>query len=292
MTSLTNSLARLLLLVALAAGAYSSAASAQAAKPAYRTTEVAPGLYSFGAGMAYNAFMVTDDGVVVIDSFDQDFAAASLAAIRKITDRPIRYLVYSHNHYDHISGGAVFKAAGATVLSQAATADWLQRHPSPDVAMPDETWSGAKSELKLGGRLIELLYFGENHGLGMTVFRFPRERTIYTVDLVVPNRVAFTYMPDFSPREWERTLAEMDALDFDRVMYAHNAAVGPRASVAEQLRFLRDLRAAIHAELNKGTPFMKIPDTVQLPQYAHWDGYEEWLAMNAWRVLLEIAMGV
>lgn len=292
MTSLTNSLARLLMLVALVLGVYSSAASAQAAKPAYRTIEVAPGLYSFGAGMAFNAFMVTDDGVVVMDSFDQDFAAASLAAIREITDRPIRYLVYSHNHYDHISGGAVFKAAGARILSHATTADWLERHPSPDVAMPDETWSGAKSELSLGSRRIELLYFGENHGVGMTVFRFPREKTIYTVDLVVPNRVAFTYMPDFSPREWERTLAELDALDFDRVMYAHNAPLGPRTSVAEQLQFLRDLRAAISAELKQGTPFMKIPDTVKLPQYAHWDGYEDWLPMNAWRVLLEIAMGV
>ncbi|SFL26119.1 MBL fold metallo-hydrolase [Lysobacter sp. cf310] len=292
MMSLTNPLARLLLLLALAAGAYSPVSSAQAAKPAYRTTEVAPGLYSFGAGMAFNAFMVTDEGVVVMDSFDQDFAAASLAAIRKVTDRPIRYLIYSHNHYDHIGGGAVFKAAGATVLSHAATADWLKRHPSPDVVVPDQTWSGARSELKLGGSRIELLYFGENHGAGMTVFRFPRERTIYTVDLVVPHRVAFTYMPDFSPREWERTLAELDALDFEQVMYAHNAPVGPRTSVADQLRFLRDLRAAISAELEQGTPFMKIPDTVKLPQYAHWDGYEDWLPMNAWRVLLEIAMGV
>jgi glyoxylase-like metal-dependent hydrolase (beta-lactamase superfamily II) len=126
----------------------------------------------------------------------------------------------------------------------------------------------------------------------MTVFQFPNEHAIYTVDLVVPKRVGFTYMPDFSPREWERTLAEMDKLDFDRVMYAHNAAVGPRASVAEQLDYLRDLRAAILAELNKGTPFMKVPGTVKLPKYEKWDGYEEWLPMNAWRVLLEIAMGV
>lgn len=289
-----NLFVRLLIAAALALslGAYNDAAKAQPAKPAYRTTEVAPGLYSFGAGMAFNAFMITDDGVVVMDSFDKDFAEASLEAIRGITDQPIRYLIYSHNHYDHISGGEVFKSEGATILSHAATANWLKRHPSPEVVMPDQTWSGSKSELKLGSSRLNLLYFGANHGEGMTVFQFPREKTIYTVDLVVPNRVAFTYMPDFSPREWERTLAEMDALDFDRVMYAHNAPVGPRTSVADQLKFLQDLRSAIFAEFKKGTPFMRIPDTVKLPQYAHWDGYEEWLPMNAWRVLLEIAMGV
>ena len=275
--------------LALCLGAFSSAAMA---RPAYQTTKIAPGLYSFGAGMAFNAFMITDDGVIVMDSFDKDFAKASLEAIRKLTDKPIKYVVYSHNHYDHISGAEVFKAEGATILSHEAAASWLKNHPSPDVVMPDQTWSGAKSELRLGKSRINLLYFGPNHGEGMTVFQFPDEHAIYTVDLVVPERVGFTYMPDFSPREWERTLAEMDKLDFDRVMYAHNAAVGPRSSVADQLKYLQDLRAAILAEFAKGTPFMQIPNTVKLPQYEKWDGYKEWLPMNAWRVLLEIAMGV
>lgn len=261
-------------------------------KPAYQTTQVAPGLYSFGAGLAFNAFMVTDEGVIVMDSFDRDFAQASLDAIRKVTDMPIRYLVYSHSHYDHISGGEVFKAEGATVLAHEAAASWLKNHPSPDVVMPDKTWSGARSELKLGKSQINLLYFGANHGEGMTVFQFPREKAIYTVDLVVPKRVAFAYMPDFSPREWERTLAEMNELEFQQVMFAHNAAVGPRTSVAEQLTFLQDLRAAILAEFKKGTPFMQIPNTVKLPKYETWDGYKDWLPMNTWRVLLEIAMGV
>jgi glyoxylase-like metal-dependent hydrolase (beta-lactamase superfamily II) len=278
--------------VAFSLCAFGNAAKAEPAKPSYQTTQVAPGLYSFGAGMAFNAFMVTDDGVIVMDSFDKDFATASLEAIRKVTDKPIKYLIYSHSHYDHISGGEVFKAAGATILCHEAAANWLKSHPSPDVATPDKTWSGSRSELKLGSSQINLLYFGPNHGEGMTVFQFPREKVIYTVDLVVPKRVGFAYMPDFFPKEWERTLAEMNALDFEKVMFAHNAAVGPRTSVAEQLEFLQDLRAAIFAEFKKGTRFMLIPNAVKLPQYEKWDGYEEWLPMNTWRVLLEIAMGV
>ena len=84
---------------------------------------------------------------------------------------------------------------------------------------------------------------------------------------------------------------ELDKLDFERVMFAHDAAVGPRSSVADQLRFLQDLRAAIVAEFGKGTRFMQIPNAVKLPQYESWSGYDEWLAMNTWRVLLEMAMG-
>ena len=158
--------------------------------------------------------------------------------------------------------------------------------------MHDKTWSGSRSELKLGKSRVNLLYFGANHGEGMTVFEFPREKVIYTVDLVVPNRVGFAYMPDFSPREWERTLAEMNKLDFERVMYAHNAAVGPRSSVADQLKFLQDLRAVFSPNSRKARPLWEFPNAVKLPQYESWNGYKEWLPMNSWRVLLEIAMGV
>ncbi|MBW8303753.1 MAG: MBL fold metallo-hydrolase [Brevundimonas sp.] len=292
--SISNTFRKLLAIASIVAGlgSLTGVANAQTARPAYQTIEVAPGLYSFGAGLAFNAFMVTDDGVIVMDSFDSDFAEASLAAIRQVTDKPILYLIYSHNHYDHISGGEVFRAAGATILSHQRTADWLDAHPSPDVAMPEQRWSGPRLELEVGNSRINLLYFGANHGEGMTVFEFPNEKAIYTVDLVVPERVGFAYMPDFSPREWERTLAEMNTLDFEHVMFAHNAAVGPRTSVADQLKFIQDLRGAIIAEFEKGTPFMQIPNAVKLPQYETWGGYEEWLPMNTWRVLLEMAMGV
>jgi len=133
--ALKNLFGRLLMAAAIAfgIGAFSSAAKGQPAKPAYQTIEVAPGLYSFGAGLTFNAFMVTDDGVVVMDSFDKEFAQASLEAIRKVTDKPIRYLIYSHNHYDHISGGEVFKSAGATILSHEAAGKWLKDHPSPEL---------------------------------------------------------------------------------------------------------------------------------------------------------------
>ena len=232
-----------------------------AAQQEFQTTEVAPGLYSFGDGFTYNAFMVTDDGVIVMDSMNEGFATESLEAIREVTDQPIRYLVYSHNHYDHIGGGDVFKAEGATILSHEATADWLAAHPNPGVAMPDETWSGSESPLELGGSLINLRHFGANHGEGMTVFEFPQEKAIFTVDLVVPERVAFTYMPDFFPAEWERTLAEMAELDFEQVMFAHNAAVGPASSVTDQLTYLQDLSLIHISEPTRRATISRMPSS-------------------------------
>lgn len=56
-------------------------------------------------------------------------------------------------------------------------------------------------------------------------------------------------------------------------------------------QFIGDLRDAIFAEFQNGTPSDQIPGTVALPQYAEWSGYDEWLEMNAWRVMLDIWMG-
>ena len=65
-------------------------------------------------------FMVTDEGVIVADPISEGVAKAMLLEIRKVTDKPIRYLLYSHEHADHASGGQMLKDAGATLLSHEA----------------------------------------------------------------------------------------------------------------------------------------------------------------------------
>ena len=268
-------------------------ADAGASPPVFDLVEVTNGIYSFGNGTTFAAFMVTDEGVIVMDSINPNHASLMMEAIRSVTDQPIKYLIYSHNHWDHIGGGQVFKDAGATVLSHQETSDWLVNHPAPNpaVVIPDETWEGARHNIVLGGRTVELYQFGPSHGDGMTVFRFPAELTIFTVDLVVPKRVAFAYMPDFTPRGWIASLKEMEKLEFETVMFSHNAASGPRSSVTEQREYLEDLQAEIVARMQAGENPFQIVNTIELPQYQDWAGYDDWLTMNAWRIMLEMWMG-
>ena len=162
-------------------------------QPFLETVEVADGLYSVGNGEVFGAFLVTDEGVVVMDSINMQFATQMLAAVRQVTEQPIELLIYSHNHWDHIAGGQVFKDEGATVLAHGDIQEWLANHPAPnpDVVLPDETWDGDRHDVVLGGKTIELYHFGPSHGEGMTVFRFPEENSIFTVDIVVPKRVGF-----------------------------------------------------------------------------------------------------
>ena len=146
----------------------------------------------------------------------------------------------------------------------------------------------------LGGRTVELYHFGPSHGEGMTVFRFPEGNTIFTVDLVVPKRVGFAYMPDFTPRGWIATLYAIEELEYENVMFSHNAAFGPRSSVTEQREFLEDLSAELFAMMERGeNPFEVFgnPNAIELPKYQDWAGYDTWLGLNAQRILLEMVMG-
>ncbi len=96
--------------------------------------------------------------------------------------------------------------------------------------------------------------------------------------------------------ELERTLGEILNLDMDQVVYTHNAnadpvAGGSRQDVADTLEYLQDLRAALAAEIESGTPPRLASDAVRLPKYEDWAMYDQWLALNAWKIWLEGHLG-
>ena len=260
--------------------------------------EIAEGVYSYGPpGEHYfSMFVVTDEGVIAIESVNTEHAKGFLRAIRAVTDQPLKYMLHSHNHWDHASGGQVFKDAGATTVAHVDAYEWMKAHTGPDMAVPDESWSGNRKDITLGGTTIELHYLGLNHGLGMTVFVLPQPKVAYVADLVTPNRVLFNIVPDFNIKQWERSLEEILKLDFDKGLYSHSEKTdalqgGTKQDVTDTLQYIRDLRAAVYAEFKKGTdPFM-VPGIVRLPKYKDWSGYDQWLEMNAWRVMLDDWMG-
>jgi glyoxylase-like metal-dependent hydrolase (beta-lactamase superfamily II) len=276
-----------------------SATSIVATDAGGRTHEIVDGVYSFTLGEGnYSMFVITDDGVAVFDTFNTRHSEAMLAAIRGLTDKPVEYAFHSHNHWDHASGGQVFHDAGAQTVMHDLAAQWLAAHPGRDSASPDMVWSGDRKDIQLGGLTVQMRYMGLNHGLGMTVFTIPERKTAFIADLVNPNRVMFSVVPDFNIGEWERTLTEIMDLDFELAVCSHNELPADEAlkgctpaHVVEERQFIRDLRGAILAEFQKGTGFLEVPKAVKLPQYSHWVGYDDWLKMNTLRLMTDLWMG-
>ena len=156
-------------------GGVSSFSSFQA--PKARSKEVAPGVFSFtSSGFIISLFIVTRDGVMVIDPMKVEHAQAMLEEIRKITQAPIKYLFYSHDHWDHTIGGQVFKDEGATIVSHIDAYDWIKANPTEDLLLPDETWLGSKTSYTLGDVTLDLHHEGLSHGSGMTTFVLPKSK--------------------------------------------------------------------------------------------------------------------
>ena len=258
-------------------------------------SELADGVYSYAPGDGYaSMFIVTTEGVVAIEPVSVVHAQGMVDAIKSITDQPIRYLLHSHNHWDHSKGGQVFRDQGAKILAHREAYAWMSANPHPDMALPDEGWEGKTKMLKLGETTIEMHYVGMSHGLGMTVFRLTDAKIAYIADIVTPNRVLFMIVPDFNINQWKRALTEVEALDFDQALYSHqgNAGyIGSKDNVTATREYIEDLQAAIVAEFQKGTPFAKVPDAVRLPKYEGWAMYDQWLHLNVMRVMLDMHMG-
>jgi len=259
------------------------------------TTEVAKNIYSYGnPNMGYfSMFVVTKRGVAVFETVNTQHSQGMLAAIQEITDKPIRKVFHSHNHWDHSAGGKVFQDVGAKTIAHHQAYEWMVNNPHPDMSVPSKYWKGSRKDIRMGGTKIELHYLGMNHGLGMTVFVLPKERIAYIADLVTPNRVLFTIAPDFNIKPFVASLKMIETLDFDKAVYSHSHAspFEDKAWVTTTHEFISDIRSAIFEEFAKGTPFGQIPTTIDLPKYNGLAMYNEWLHMNVWRIMLDDVMG-
>ena len=261
--------------------------------------EIGDGVYSFTIGEGnHSMFVVGKDSVAAFETFHSGHAKAMLSAIASVTDKPVKLAFQSHNHWDHASGGKVFKDAGTQLVMHTLAAQWLAANPGRDTVAPDMVWSGNRKVIDIGDFTVEMRYLGLNHGLGLTVFTVPERRAVYIADLVTPNRVMFAVVPDFNIGEWERSLGEVLEMEFDVAVCSHNELPKDQAMngctlkhVAEERQYIRDLRNAILAEFQKGTGFLDVAKAVKLPQYAHWVGYDEWLEMNTLRLMTDLWMG-
>ena len=167
--------------------------------PGPRSREVAPGVFSFtSTGFTVSMFVVTEAGVMVVDPMDPAHAAALLAEIRRVTAAPVRFLFYSHNHWDHVRGGRVFREAGAVIVSHAAARDYIAANPTEDLELPDQTWTGARAAFTLGNTTLELHYLGLSHGHGMTCFVLPRQKV--KVSLILYSMFSPTSCSGWLPR--------------------------------------------------------------------------------------------
>src|SRR5499426_3131531 len=183
-----NTMAAALVSAGVVAIATTTPVAAQQQRPQIETTKVegTENVYIFRNGNHQAIFVVTPEGVIATDPVAYGRPTGGqqyVDEIKKVTDRPIRYLIYSHHHYDHIAGGKAFKDAGATVIAHKRAKERLEVLGDPATVLPDQTFEKQRT-LKLGGTTLELTYLGLNHSDSTIVMRLPKEKLIFIVDTI------------------------------------------------------------------------------------------------------------
>jgi len=260
-------------------------ATAQAQQPPTAVTKVegTDNVYIFRYMGHQSMFIVTPDGVIATDPISERRPVKPyIDAIQSVSKAPVKYVIYSHTHWDHIAGGKPFKDMGATFIAhENAKARILQLKPD-DVVVPDQTVTTQKI-LDLGGTQLVLDYVGKNHGDSMLVMRLPKEKVMFTVDWIPIQAVQFRGMADTYVPDIEEGLKKVIAMDWNILIPGHPGGgkqTGTKQNAIDQLAYLQDLSAAVKEAVQAGKSYDAAMKEIKLPKYESWGGYANFLPMN------------
>jgi len=292
MNTKLKTLSAIVILMVLTIGA--GAAMAQNA-PAVSTIKVdgTDNVYIFRYGRHQSMFIVTPQGVIATDPISYLRPAKPyIDAIKAVTDKPIKYVIYSHHHYDHIAGGKPFKDLGATFISHRRAKERLlelkkQNALLSDIVIPDQVVDG-KRTITLGGTRLELLFVGRNHSDNSLVMRLPKEKLVFVVDFAPIESIPFRNIPDnASPLEYIDSLKKLAALDWDRMIPGHPYAggrLGTKKDVQDDIAYMVDLSAEVKKAADADKCFDTAMKEIKLPKYEKWTNYENGLGPNVERL--------
>lgn len=226
----------------------------------YVVEQIRGGLYWVGDGAYNTMFLVTPGGVVAIDA-PPTLGANYLKAIAEVTPLPVKYLIYSHEHTDHI-GAAYLFPKGITIIAQKETTEILAQRKDPHRPLPTTTFTDSYT-LKVGGETLVLDYPGINHERGNILIYAPKQETLMLVDVVYPG-----YMPYKNLGIAEDIAGYIEVhkkvlgYEFSTFVGGHVTRFGDRADVEVSLEFASDLYRTASSSLT----------SLSLPKFAKANG--------------------
>lgn len=266
------------LLIGFLFSGLSIAAPYSAGQPTeHETRRIADDVYMFRFRSHNSLFVVTGEGVIAFDPISTEAARIYREEIARVTPQPVRTIVYSHHHADHITGAAELSETAA-IIAHAGCHERLAAAPNPEIRLPTQTFTDEMT-LNRGNTTVRLVYLGRNHSDNSIVAVLPRQELIFAVDFVSRQRVGYRDLPDYYfPDLWE-SLERLQQIDYRTAVFGHGEP-GTKADVYAQLGYWADLRRAVQSVLQAGLSEEEAVETISLPDYANWGGYADWFGMN------------
>jgi glyoxylase-like metal-dependent hydrolase (beta-lactamase superfamily II) len=210
-------------------------------KLGYGVKSVGGGVYVISDRGWQSAFLVTNDGVIVFDA-PESYGKGIPTAIASVTDKPVKILVYSHEHKDHIGGSAAFKdIEGLRIVAAEGVAEFLKEQNDPNRLIPNEVF-GVKKTLSLGGKTVELTRHSYHSPEGDLFIYIPQAKFMMAVDCVTPGYApfeGFDITENFG--EYMKVFDQLLAYDFDTFVGGHLTDIGNRQDVEITKEFTMDV---------------------------------------------------
>jgi cyclase len=252
-------------------GAYAQAAPPQPSGLSFTLKPLGRNVYAAiddakGNAGANAGFLIGEDGVLVIDTFENEAAANQLLAeIRKLTKLPVKFVVNTHYHLDHVAGNAVFEKAGAVILGQRNVSAWIhtenlkffgkdikpeQKKMVEALAAPEVLYDSG-IQLMLGSREV-LVHVYPGHTGGDSVVMIPDAGVAFCGDLfwreTLPNLI------DASTEAWMQTLKDLQtpAPSSEAVFIPGHGDPGNSRDVEAFRGYLAYLRGLVEKQIKEG----------------------------------------
>jgi glyoxylase-like metal-dependent hydrolase (beta-lactamase superfamily II) len=240
----------------------------------YEITQVTDDLYRAANNTHRTVFLVTDEGIILADPVNVEFSAWLRSELDERFDVPVRYVLYSHSHADHASGGASFSDTAVFVGHENMESAIAAFDPeiAADIRSPDVLYSD-RMVVKLGGQSVELVHPGPAHSDDMSVLFFREQRVGFAVDYANVKRLP-GQLQMYTFDQYASAIGAILTLDIDTVVIGHGN-VGHREDLDEYLGFLRHLQAEVAAAIAEGQSLEEVQESVQLPEYSHWLSFDD-----------------
>jgi glyoxylase-like metal-dependent hydrolase (beta-lactamase superfamily II) len=277
-----------------------------------RPQKVADGVYAFVADtgeisrenrgdVGNSGFIVGRTGVVVIDTgISYRHGRRMLAAIGRVTAKPVELVVITHAVQEFLFGNAAFEERGVSIVAHSETTALMKARcahclenlrpilgnelEGTRLVLPQRQVSGSTA-IEAGGRMLELIYLGWASTPGDLAVFDRATGTLFGGGMVALNRIPEIRDSDFEG--WTRALATLRELPLKRVVPGHGPVSGPEA-IHSTANYLRDLDEKIKALYARSSSLLESVDNAALPAYGAWAMYATTHRQNALHRYLQL----
>jgi len=285
--------------------AFASQADLKAKKISFR--KLSANCYAFTAeGDPNTGVIIGDDGVLVVDAQATPVMAREvIRRIRRVTSKPIKYVVLSHYHAVRVLGASAYRAR--EIIASEATLGLIRERGKQDMAseierfprlfrgkesIPGLTWPTltfrGEMTLRMGRLEVQIIHPGPGHTGGDTIVWVPSQRVLFAGDLV--EYKAGIYTGDAHLEEWPNTLASLRALKPRALVPGRGPALVTAAQSANAIRFTQDFVRGLYAVARRGVKERRSLDKVYAmarrrmdPRYGLYPIYEHCMPFDVSR---------